>query len=264
LFFLQKKKAIEMKILKTIAETKRELTFLKKEGKSIGFVPTMGALHAGHISLIRKCREENDITVVSIYVNPTQFNDSTDYKNYPVTLDADIGILEDIRIEYLFLPDYHEMYPDGFTYSVEETDLSKILCGASRPGHFKGVLTVVLKLLNIVNPNRAYFGEKDYQQYLLIKGMAEAFFLDSQIIPVPVVREESGLAMSSRNLLLDENSRKTAPLFYQILTSARSSEEAVEILQNSGFRVDYVQDIGKRRYGAVILGNVRLIDNVQL
>ncbi len=253
-----------MKILKTVADTKKEFAILKKEGKSVGFVPTMGALHDGHISLIMKCRNENDITVVSIYINPTQFNDAADYRNYPVTLDADREILERIRVDYLFLPDYNEMYPDGYAYSVEENNLSKILCGASRPGHFKGVMTVVLKLLNIIKPDRAYFGEKDYQQYLLIKGMAEAFFLDSHIIPVPIVREETGLALSSRNVLLDENARKTAPLFYQVLSSAKSCEEAVEILQRSGFQVDYVQDIGKRRYGAVILGNVRIIDNVQL
>jgi pantoate--beta-alanine ligase len=253
-----------MKILKTIAETKKELAVLKKNGQSLGFVPTMGALHAGHISLIRKCRDENDITIVSIYINSTQFNDAADYRNYPVTLDADMEMLEKIRADYLFLPDYHEMYPDGFTYSVEETNLSRILCGASRPGHFKGVLTVVLKLLNIVKPDRAYFGEKDYQQYLLIKGMADAFFLDSQIIPVPVVREETGLAMSSRNLLLDEISRKKAPLFYQTLSSAKSREEAVELLQQNGFLVDYLDETEGRRYGAVILGNVRLIDNVQI
>ena len=129
-----------MRILKTIAETKKELAILKKEGKSVGFVPTMGALHAGHISLIRKSLNENDVTIVSIYVNPTQFNDPADFRNYPVTLDADTGILEKNGADYLFLPDYNEMYPDGFTYSVEETGLSRILCGASRPGHFKGVL----------------------------------------------------------------------------------------------------------------------------
>ncbi len=251
-----------MKILKTIDETKKELSVLKKKGKSVGFVPTMGALHPGHIALIRKCRAENDVTVVSIYVNPTQFNDPDDFKNYPVTLDGDSKILGECSADFLFLPDYHEMYPDGYTYFLDENKLSRILCGASRPGHFRGVLTVVMKLLNIVKPDRAYFGEKDYQQYLLIKGMAEAFFLDTRIIPVPIVREESGLALSSRNTLLDEESRKLAPSFYQILSSAESKEEAITRLQQKGFRVDYVEEGFNRRFGAVILGNVRLIDNV--
>jgi pantoate--beta-alanine ligase len=191
-------------VFKTISEWRE---FRKSEifkGISLGFVPTMGALHDGHISLFNRSVKENDKSVASIFVNPTQFNDKEDLKNYPRNFDEDYRKLADAGVDYIIFPEYNDMYNDDFRYEVNEKELSKILCGASRPGHFTGVLTVVLKLLNIVKAGRAYFGEKDYQQYLLIKGMTEAFFIDTQIVPGAIVREADGLAMSSRNVLLND------------------------------------------------------------
>jgi pantoate--beta-alanine ligase len=253
-----------MQTIKEITELRKFLRNERLNGKTIGFVPTMGALHEGHLALARRCQSENDVTVVSIFVNPTQFNDPADLKNYPVILREDTIKLVSTGVDYLFLPEYETIYPDKFTFYIDETDLSKELCGISRTGHFRGVLTVVMKLLNIVGADRAYFGEKDYQQYRLINGMIEAFFMETAIIPVPTVREESGLALSSRNSLLDEDSRKRAPLFFGILSSSESCSEARMRLQENGFFVDYVTDIGNRRFGAVILGGIRLIDNVQI
>jgi len=250
-----------MKILKT-----KEAWDLEREGmqgKTIGLVPTMGALHTGHLSLIQRCRSENDITVASIYVNPTQFNNQKDLETYPRTLAEDCRLLEQEQTDYLFLPDYAQMYPDGYHYHVYETELSGILCGAKRPGHFEGVLTVVLKLLAIIGPERAYFGEKDYQQYLLIQGMAKAFFLQTAIIPCPIVREESGLAMSSRNRLLSVESRLKASEFHRILSSGEPVEVIQRQLEDFGFIVDYVEEHFGRIFGAVFLQEVRLIDNVK-
>lgn len=250
------------KVIKQIKEWKEVRNSL--QDKTIGFVATMGALHEGHLSLIRKSKEENDITVVSIFVNPTQFNDKNDLENYPVTFESDLRKLENEKVDYLFYPDYKEIYNDDFKYEINEKELSKKLCGAYRPGHFTGVLTVVMKLLNIIKPNKAYFGEKDYQQYLLIKGMAEAFFIDCQIIPLPLIREKDGLAMSSRNKLLTEDERKLAPKFYQRLSSNNSIDQIKEKLTNDGFKVEYIEEIDGRRFGAVHLGKVRLIDNVKI
>jgi len=253
-----------MDIIKTVKDWVPEYRIIKSGCNTIGFVPTMGALHVGHGSLIRKSREENKISVVSIYVNPTQFNDPEDFRNYPVTLESDLKILEELGVDYLFLPAFREMYPDEYKFFVDETALSRLLCGASRPGHFRGVLTVVMKLLNIIKADRAYFGEKDYQQYLLIKGMAEAFFLGTEIVPMPVIREESGLALSSRNRLLDEKSKQKAPEFHRLLSAAIPKEEVFRLLEKEGFAVDYVEEIGNRRFGAVFLGGIRLIDNVRI
>ncbi len=249
-----------MKILKTPTEVQSVLS--GTENNKIGFVPTMGAFHEGHLSLIRMSLRDNDITVVSIYVNPTQFNDKDDLAKYPNTIDEDIKKLKDLDVDYLFLPEYRDLYPDDFNYKIVETELSKELCGASRPGHFTGVLTVVMKLFNIVKPNRAYFGEKDYQQLMLIKGMADAFFMDIEIIAGMTIREEDGLAMSSRNLLLTSEERKKASVFPDLLRSKLSDEEVIRLLQENGFKVDYIEQKFGRRFGAVYLGQVRLIDNV--
>ncbi len=230
----------------------------------VGFVPTMGALHEGHASLIKKSTAENDITIASIFLNPTQFNDPDDLKNYPVTFEEDLALLNSLDADYLFLPSYDEIYIDKFNYKVIEESLSKILCGASRPGHFTGVLTVVLKLINIIKPNTAYFGQKDYQQYLLIKGMCEAFFMNVKIVPCPTVREESGLALSSRNKLLTPEEKIIAPQFNKILKSPGKVDEIINGLEKTGFKVDYIEETAGRRFGAVYLGKVRLIDNVEI
>jgi pantoate--beta-alanine ligase len=228
---------------------------------TLGFVPTMGALHAGHISLIERSRRENDFTLVSIFVNPTQFNDPKDLEKYPRTFESDLKMLEEAGADFLLYPDYNSLYPDHYRYKLQENELSRHLCGAHRPGHFDGVLSVVMKLLNIAGADRAYFGEKDYQQYLLIRGMAEAFFLRTRVIGCPTLREEDGLAMSSRNILLSPAERQQAVRFPEILNSPASLEEARKKLEEAGFAVDYVEECFARRFGAVRLGAVRLIDN---
>ncbi len=251
-----------MKLLKTPQEAKKEL--MKFKEKSIGFTPTMGALHAGHLSLIEKSLEENDISVVSIFVNPTQFDNPEDLKKYPVLLEKDLALLEELKVDFVFLPTYETLYPDNYAYQVQENEFSKKLCGAFREGHFTGVLTVVMKLLNIVAPTRAYFGEKDYQQLQLVKGMTEAFFMDVEIVPCPIVREKDGLAMSSRNLRLSKEERKRAPLLYKLLSSNKSDADVKLELKKNGFKVDYVETLNGRRFGAAYLGKVRLIDNVEI
>ena len=229
----------------------------------IGFVPTMGALHAGHASLLERARKENDYVVLSIYVNPTQFNNKEDLKKYPITIEADRKIALSAGVDAILLPTYDQIYPDQYRYKVSESEFSNQLCGAHRPGHFDGVLTVVMKLLNLVRPDRAYFGEKDYQQLQLIKGMVEAFFIPTEIVPCPTMREADGLAMSSRNVNLTPENRELAPLLHRILVEAKSSAEARALLTEEKFAVDYVEDIGARRFAAAALGAVRLIDNVE-
>jgi pantoate--beta-alanine ligase len=235
---------------------------------TVGFVPTMGALHAGHMSLVERSRGENAVTVVSIYVNPTQFDQQADLAGYPSTLDADLALLRTHGVEHVLLPTYDEIYPDGFRYRVEETQFSRELCGAHRANHFTGVLTVVMKLLNLVRPTRAYFGEKDYQQYLLVRDMARAFFLDVDIVPCPIVREADGLALSSRNVRLDAAARSLAPALYRSLQSALDDAQAAVDLRRDGLDVDYVVTTQGRRFGAVKVrtrdGSVRLIDNVEV
>lgn len=249
-----------MEVIKTAAEWKRVYRTVKD--KKIGFVPTMGGLHEGHLSLIKKSLSENDITVVSVYLNPTQFNDKNDLATYPADFDEDKAFLEKNNVDYLFSPSYSEMYPDDYRYRISENDLSTELCGASRPGHFDGVLTIVMKLFNIIKPANAYFGEKDFQQYLLLKGMAAAFFMDVNIIPCPVVREESGLAVSSRNRKLSADGVKKAAELHRTLIENSSVEEKKNRLESAGFKIDYLTKKDGRLYAAVFLENVRLIDNV--
>lgn len=251
-------------IIKTVTEWRELYDSENISSKELGFVPTMGALHRGHASLIEKSVAENRKTAVSIFVNPTQFNDPNDLKKYPKTFDQDFKMIEELNVDYLFFPEYGELYADNFTYQLHENSLSKILCGAFRSGHFDGVLTVVLKLLNIIKPGRAYFGEKDYQQYKLIKGMAEAFFLPTEIIPCPTVRDEDGLALSSRNLLLSPEERKFALNFPKLLKADKSCGEIKFELEQLGFKVDYIEEYDGRRLGAVYAGKMRLIDNVKL
>jgi len=237
---------------------------VKSSGLTLGFVPTMGALHEGHLELIRRARRETDCVVVSVFLNPTQFNDPKDYEKYPKTLDRDRELAADAGADVVFAPAKEDLYPDGFRYRLCESDLSSSMEGEHRPGHFDGVLTVVMKLFNLVKPDRAYFGEKDYQQLKLIEGMVDAFFMNIQIVPVPTVREPDGLAMSSRNALLTEAGRKQAPVFHQHLSGRKTAEEARHALREKGFTVEYVEDYQDRRLGAVVIDNVRLIDNVAI
>lgn len=237
---------------------------LATAGETIGFVPTMGALHDGHLSLIRRAREENAIVAISIFVNPTQYDDPNDLANYPRPLGQDLEKAETAGADIAFLPEYDELYPDDYRYRVTESELSRELEGAHRAGHFDGVLTVVMKLLGIVQPDRAYFGEKDWQQLQLVRDMAAAFFLDLEIVSCPIVRESDGLAMSSRNARLDPAQRAIAPEFYRVLTSGRDESSMKQALENAGFEIDYVERRGDRVLGAVRLGKVRLIDNVKI
>jgi pantoate--beta-alanine ligase len=233
----------------------------------IGFVPTMGALHAGHAALVTRSVAECDVTVVSVYVNPTQFDNQADLQKYPEKLATDAAMCAALGTKILFAPGYAEIYPDQFRYQIDEKVHSRELCGAHRPGHFTGVLTVVMKLLNIVRPARAYFGEKDYQQLQLIKGMAEAFFLPTEVIGCATVREADGLALSSRNQNLSPEARRQAPLMHRLIASDRSDEQVRMELSAAGFDVDYVVTQAGRRFVAARLGTgaaqVRLIDNVR-
>ncbi len=241
-----------------------ELTIGRKDKhQTIGLVPTMGALHKGHLSLVERAIKENDISIVSIFLNPVQFNNQNDLKTYPKTWEEDCRLLEEAGVDYLFAPDYEIMYPDNYHYKLTEDDFSKTLCGASRPGHFDGVLTVVMKLLQIFLPEKAYFGEKDFQQYKLLDGMAKAFFLRTEIIPCPIIREENGLAFSSRNKRLSAEGLKKAPLLHKALASGKSLEEIKKQLEADGFVIDYVSQVGSRLYAAASIEDVRLIDNVE-
>jgi len=232
-------------------------------GRSIGFVPTMGALHRGHASLVERCRRDNEIVVVSIFVNPSQFNDPKDLDRYPRTLDKDLELLESLNADEVIIPDASELYPNGYRFRVEPHS-AQVMEGAHRPGFLQGVMTVVLKLLNLVRADRAYFGEKDYQQLKIVTEMTQEFFLPTQIIPCPTVREGSGLAMSSRNMLLSPEDRDKAAYLFRALTTAANPTEAREILEAEGFMVEYVEERWGRRLAAVFLGGVRLIDNVPI
>ena len=235
-----------------------------RRGISLGYVPTMGALHEGHLSLVERSRTENDRTLVSIFVNPTQFDDPADLDAYPRTLERDLALLDVAGVDFVLLPRAEEMYCDGFRYRVSETELSTTLEGVHRPGHFDGVLTVVLKLLHIAAAERAYFGEKDWQQLSLVRGMADAFFLPTTIVACQTVRESSGLALSSRNARLTAPDRARAATLHRVLASAATTNDAIDQLTDAGFAVDYVADRDGRRLAAVRLAGVRLIDSVPL
>ena len=233
-----------------------------RRGLTLGFVPTMGALHDGHLSPVERSRAENDCTLATIFVNPTQFNDPEDLSSYPRTVERDLELLEAAGVDFALLPRAEDMYRDGFRYRVTERDLSTILEGRHRPGHFTGVMTVVLKLLNIAAAERAYFGEKDWQQLSLVRGMVEAFFLPTTIVACPTVRDSNGLALSSRNARLHASDRKRAPILHGVLTAAATAADAARQLTDAGFAVDYVEEREGRRLAAVRLDGVRLIDNV--
>jgi pantoate--beta-alanine ligase len=232
--------------------------------KSLGFVPTMGNLHAGHQSLLRRSVAENDITVLSIYVNPTQFDNSDDLARYPKTVQQDLLLAERLGVDYVILPSDDQIYPKQNDVVLNESNISRQLEGACRDGHFSGVLTIVMKLFMLVKPQRSYFGEKDYQQYLLIKKMAEAFFLEVRVLPCAIVRDEFGLALSSRNSRLNEQQLARARLFAQLLRDSITAESAKEQLEVNNFNVDYVADQYGRRLAAVYVDDIRLIDNIKL
>ena len=252
------------RVINTVAEWQRERREQRQAGLTLGLVPTMGALHEGHLSLVRRSRVENDRTLVSIFVNPSQFDDASDFAAYPRTLETDLAALESEGTEFALVPHGSELYPDHYRYRVVETECSRRLEGAFRPGHFDGMLTVVLKLLLVADADRAYFGEKDWQQLVLVQGLAEAFFLSTTIVPCVTVREADGLAMSSRNVRLSATDRQKAARFNDALRTSATAEAAARELSADGFVVDYVEDWGERRVGAVRLGGVRLIDNVDL
>jgi pantoate--beta-alanine ligase len=254
-----------MKVVESAAELLAERR--ARGTGATGFVPTMGALHEGHLALVRRAKAENARAWASIFVNPAQFNDPGDLERYPRTVERDFELLRSAGSDLAVLPRAEEIYRDGYRYRVTESSLSRELEGASRPGHFDGVLTVVLKLLLLARPDRAYFGEKDFQQLQLVEGLVHAFFLDTRIVRCPTVRESDGLAMSSRNRLLSPAERARAPALHRVLAESvaagRPAAEAAAALAREGFDVDYVADRDGRRLAAACLGEVRLIDNVE-
>jgi pantoate--beta-alanine ligase len=209
-----------IKVFNKIVDLQNQLFEDRKQGKEIGFVPTMGALHEGHASLVRRSVKENAITVVSVFVNPTQFNDKNDLKNYPRTLEADCELLEKCGADYVLAPSVEEMYPEPDTRQFEYPPVSTVMEGAHRPGHFNGVCQVVSRLFYIVKPTRAYFGEKDWQQIAVVKAMVRHLGISVQIVECEIVRDEDGLAKSSRNTLLSADERAIAPNIYKALKAS--------------------------------------------
>jgi pantoate--beta-alanine ligase len=230
---------------------------------TLGFIPTMGGLHAGHLDLVKRALAENEHVAVSIFLNRTQFNKQEDFDKYPAVFEEDLQALQELGVDAIFAPQYEDMYPDDYRYKISESELSTELEGEHRPGHFDGVLTVVMKLLMVGDAKRAYFGEKDWQQLQLVKGLVDAFFLPVEIVACPTIREESGLAMSSRNRRLSPEGFRQAAKFNQILNTASDEATAMNELKAAGFEPEYVADRGERRLGAVVLEGVRLIDNVE-
>ncbi|GAB1581479.1 pantoate--beta-alanine ligase [Phyllobacterium phragmitis] len=230
-----------MKVISTIADLRAALKAERRSGKTIGLVPTMGYLHIGHLTLARQSRKSCDVTVTSIFVNPTQFGPNEDLATYPRDLDRDLKLLEAEGVDYVFTPEISEIYRPNAETIVETTHLSRILIGRIRPGHFRGVTTIVTKLFNIVQPDRAFFGEKDYQQLAIIRRMVEDLDVPVEIVGVPTVREEDGLACSSRNALLTLEDRKAAPVLSKALGTAESlaakGERSVPALRRAILKV---------------------------
>ncbi len=218
----------QMKFIEDVTVMHRSAIQLRQEGKVIGFVPTMGALHKGHLSLMKHAKAESDIVVASIFVNPAQFGPKEDYKEYPRDLEGDTEKARSAGIDILFVPQVSAIYPDGYKTYVEVEGLADIMCGKARPGHFSGVATVVLKLFNIVRPHKTFLGQKDYQQTVIIKRIVKDLNADVEIVMLPTVREEDGLAMSSRNQYLNQEERRSATILYQSLQEARLLFESGE------------------------------------
>lgn len=279
-----------MNLFKSIEETRSYVSSLRGEGKTIGFVPTMGALHKGHLELVRTALSQNDAVVVSIFVNPIQFNNPEDLKKYPRTLESDLAQLEGAGCSAVFYPSVDEMYPEPDQTEFDFGNLDKVMEGKFRSGHFRGVGVVVKKFFEIVTPDRAYFGEKDFQQLAIIKHMVNSLKLPVTIVNCPTVREPDGLAMSSRNARLTETERAAAPEIYAALLKAADNYSWLtpeglskmimgEIEQNALFRVEYAEIVDETTLSpiqdwedaeharicvAVFLGEVRLIDNISL
>ncbi|MGQ1911391.1 pantoate--beta-alanine ligase [Marinifilum sp. RC60d5] len=277
-----------MKTVKLVADTKAIISKYKAEGKSVGFVPTMGALHAGHLSLTEQSVKDNDITIVSIFVNPTQFNNPNDLKSYPRCIDEDLDKLSKFSPDIIFIPEVEEMYPEPDTRIFNFGNLDQIMEGKNRPGHFNGVAQVVSKLFDIINPDNAYFGQKDFQQVAVIKQMVKDLKLSVNIVPCPIIREKDGLAMSSRNTLLNDEQRKNASKISETLFKARNLVPKLNVIQlkdwvvkeinkNPYLSVEYFEivddthlnqiknwDEDNIKIGCITVqvGNIRLIDNV--
>lgn len=251
-------------IIRSIDEWKKQRQQIDTRHLSIGLVPTMGNLHAGHMHLVDRARAENDFIVVTIFVNPTQFNNVDDLKKYPRTLEDDFTLLRQHDVDFVFVPGIETMYPLDYRFQVHESKLSKIMEGVHRPGHFDGMMTIVLKLLLLIRAQRAYFGEKDYQQLQLVKDMAQAFFTGTDIIACATVRDEHGLALSSRNSHLSEHGVSLARQFAAILQSPMDIAAQTKKMQSLEIEVEYIEDYQQRRYAAVHIDGVRLIDNVEL
>ena len=279
-----------MLIVKTIKEAKKAINKARLKDKTIGFVPTLGALHKGHLSLVKNARKDCDFTAVSIFVNPTQFGPKEDYKKYPRTFQNDKSLLEKERVDLLFCPSTQEMYPDGFSVYITEENLSRFLCGKSRPGHFRGVCTVVAKLFNIINPDIAYFGQKDFQQAKIIEKMVQDLNFSLRVKVVPTVREGDGLAMSSRNKYLSGTERQDALVLSQSLHLVKKfiskGERNCNIIKSKiknninskkSAKIDYIEIAEtetlcpkSKLNGTIVvaiaayIGKTRLIDNIVL
>lgn len=249
-------------IINTVTDWLSARKTLPKES-AIGFVPTMGNLHEGHGSLLLRSKQENELTILSLFVNPTQFNDLKDFNNYPRSVDQDVSLATNYNVDYILIPSYEELYPDNFTYKIINT-APPYQEAVFRPGHFDGVLTIVMKLLLLVNPNRSYFGIKDYQQLQLIKGLVEAFFLETEVVECETVRTEFGLPLSSRNQHLTREQFQLAQYFSKIFHSSLSCDQIKNALIQKGINVDYIEDYKGRRFAAVHIGDIRLIDNAPL
>jgi pantoate--beta-alanine ligase len=264
---------------------------LRRENKTVGFVPTMGALHAGHLSLVKEARQMCDVVIVSIFVNPTQFNEKEDYANYPRDLTSDAAVLSDYQVDYIFTPEKEEIYGEKFSTYVYVENLTETLEGASRPGHFRGVATVVTILFNTIRPDFAFFGQKDAQQVAVLKRLTQDLGFDTEIVVLPIVREESGLAMSSRNSRLSDEERQKASIIYQGLREAkiafRNGERDALRLAGIVRQIIETEPLARLEYVAVVddemlaplekisenpalvavaarFGDVRLIDNIIL
>lgn len=278
-----------MKVIRSISEVIELARNIRKDGNSLGLVPTMGCLHEGHKSLIKKAVENNDKVIVSIFVNPIQFGPDEDYETYPRTLEADTKLCEEIGADYIFHPDPDQMYPEGFnTFVVPSDKMTNILCGVSRPGHFRGVCTVLTKLFTLIKPDRAYFGEKDIQQLAIVKRMVKDLNFDIEIIGCPIIREDDGLAKSSRNTYLNDEERAAATVLRRSILEGKkaidsgnlSKEEVLKIIKNviekeRLAKIDYVEIIDFDTFDqvetinnntliamAVYIGKTRLIDNM--